>query len=326
EPDAGRRRAVIQRAVDAGINWFDTATGYGNGLSERCLAEALSQISWPHELHVATKVRLQSDQLDNVAEAMEASVDASLKRLGVESVTLLQLHNAITQQRGDEPFSLSAEDVLKRGGVADALAQIKRSEKARLVGLTGLGHAKALVEVIRNFRDASGTSLDTVQTPYHMLNPTAAGNLVGFKSDVDYGGFTLECRFNGVGVFAIRVFAGGALLGNPPSAHTHTTPFFPLTLYERDTQRALQLRAYLAERGWKGDPLTTALRFVLPGAICDSAILGFASPEQVDQAVRPECFEPLPEDVREAVFDFAELQYLEECRRRLGINTNDHSN
>jgi aryl-alcohol dehydrogenase-like predicted oxidoreductase len=305
EPDAERRLAVVRRAVDVGINWFDTAAGYGNGLSERRLGEALAAIESRHELHVATKVRVQVDQLDAIAEAVEQSLDASLGRLGVPSVTLLQLHNAITEKRGDEPFSISVDDVLKPGGVAEAFARVKRAGKVRCLGLTGLGHPKCLVKVIREFAEAAGEPLDSVQTPYHMLNPTAAANMPGYTGDdVNYGNFVFECVPD-VATFAIRVFAGGALLGNPPSAHTHVTPFFPMSLYERDTHRAHKLQVYLAERGWFDDMATTALRFVIPTSFA-AAILGFATPQQVDFAVRREVFYPLPEEIRSAIFDFSD--------------------
>jgi D-threo-aldose 1-dehydrogenase len=306
EPDAARRLAVVQRAVNAGINWFDTAPSYGNGLSERCLGEALAAIKPPRELHVATKVRLQVDQLDTIADAVEASVTASLERLGMRSLTLLQLHNAITLRREDEPFSITPEDVLKPRGVAEAFAHVKRTGKVRCLGLTGLGNPDSLRRVIREFGDASGERVDTVQTPYHMLNPSGGSHLPGFALDTSYGGFFSDCAVQGVGVFAIRVFAGGALLGNPPSAHTHVTPFFPLPLYERDTQRAMKLRKVLSEHAWTGDSAMTAIRFTLGHPAICAAILGFALPEQIDQAVRAECFEKLPQNVSNSIF--AELQ------------------
>ena len=53
------QRAVVQRAVELGVNWFDTAAGYGNGQSELHLGAALSGIRSDQPLHVATKVRVQ---------------------------------------------------------------------------------------------------------------------------------------------------------------------------------------------------------------------------------------------------------------------------
>ena len=79
-------------------------------------------------------------------------------------------------------------------------------------------------------------------------------------------------------MFAIRVFAAGALLGQVPSAHTLKTPYFPLDLFQRDAARAAQLRAELGD----GESMTEfALRFVLSHSAVSSAIIGFGSPSHV---------------------------------------------
>ena len=81
-----------------------------------------------------------------------------------------------------------------------------------------------------------------------------------------------------MGVFAIRVFAAGALLGQTPSAHTLKTPYFPLDLYQRDAARTELLRAKLGE----GESMTEfALRFALSHSAVSSAIIGFGSPSHV---------------------------------------------
>jgi aryl-alcohol dehydrogenase-like predicted oxidoreductase len=97
-------------------------------------------------------------------------------------------------------------------------------------------------------------------------------------------------------VFAIRVYAGGALVGQPPSAHTRQTKFFPLDLYERDTRRADRLRALLPS----GIDLSeAAVRFVLDHPGVTSALIGFSEPSQVDDALRALDQGPLPADIAE---------------------------
>jgi aryl-alcohol dehydrogenase-like predicted oxidoreductase len=81
-------------------------------------------------------------------------------------------------------------------------------------------------------------------------------------------------------VFAIRVFAGGALLDQEPSGHTLRTPFFPLALYENDRARARGLA------GEGGSLKEKALRFVLDDASVHSAIVGFGAPGHVEELVR----------------------------------------
>jgi aryl-alcohol dehydrogenase-like predicted oxidoreductase len=97
-----------------------------------------------------------------------------------------------------------------------------------------------------------------------------------------------------MGVFAIRVFAGGALLGNPPSAHTLKTPFFPLDLYERDRRRAAQLRDILGSRA---NLNAVALQFVLGHPAVTSTIIGFRAPGQLDDAHPDTCAGLPPETV-----------------------------
>jgi aryl-alcohol dehydrogenase-like predicted oxidoreductase len=59
--DSARQRAVIKRAVEAGVNWFDTATTYGDGQSESNLGRVLEELGAASHVHVATKVRLVGD-------------------------------------------------------------------------------------------------------------------------------------------------------------------------------------------------------------------------------------------------------------------------
>jgi aryl-alcohol dehydrogenase-like predicted oxidoreductase len=100
--------------------------------------------------------------------------------------------------------------------------------------------------------------------------------------DANYGNVINSCAERGMGVMAIRVLAGGALAGNPPSPHTLKTPFFPLALYERDRARADQLREHF---GTSRTLPTEAIRFALAHSYVHSAIIGFATPEQIDEAV-----------------------------------------
>jgi aryl-alcohol dehydrogenase-like predicted oxidoreductase len=122
---------------------------------------------------------------------------------------------------------------------------------------------------------------ETIQVPYHLLNPSAGSLFVPAGVEANYGNVIGECERLGIGVLAIRVYAGGALAGQPPSAHTRTTKFFPLTVYERDQRRAAALDGDLP----RGLTLKeAALRFVLGHLGVSSALVGFSSPEQIAEA------------------------------------------
>ncbi len=204
---------TILRAVELGVNWFDTAATYGDGRSEENLGRVLDELGLQSRVHVATKVRILPDELDDVAGAARASILASLERLRRPRVTLLQVHNSITSRAVAQPTSLSVEHVLGPNGL---LAEMERMRSEGLVehfGLTGLGEPEALVEVI-----ASG-AFATIQIPYNLLNPSAGHDTPAGFSQTDYGNVIAECQRRGMGAMAIRVLAGGALAG---ASRVHT--------------------------------------------------------------------------------------------------------
>ena len=206
-----------------------------------------------------------------------ASVRDSLRRLKLPRVTLLQVHNSITSCRGDEPMSITPDDVLGPRGVLAAMEDLRGEGLVDHFGLTGIGHPDSLRLVLRSGKFA------TIQAPFHRLNPSALVEMPPDFSETNYGGFLRDAHELGMGIFAIRVFAAGALLGAPSSAHTLKTPFFPLSLYERDVARATQMRETL-------DPQQSlqqlALRYVLSQPEITSAIIGFGAVSHVDEAVQ----------------------------------------
>jgi aryl-alcohol dehydrogenase-like predicted oxidoreductase len=274
EPTAGQQ-ALVEHAIEQGINWFDTAASYGEGSSERNLGSVLKQLGHPAGIHLATKVRLMPGELGDVAGTVRRSVEQSLEALGVERVTLLQLHNAVTSKREEEPTSVSPADVLDPEGILAAMQVLKEEGLVDHLGLTGIGQAGALREVIQSGGFA------TIQAPYNRVNPTACRPPpAGFK-EVDYGQVLEDCAELGMGVFAIRVFAGGALLDQAPAQHTYKTRFFPLDLYQRDLARAGRIAEQLDDMA----PDQAALRFVLSEPLVSSAIIGFSQPLHVDRAL-----------------------------------------
>jgi aryl-alcohol dehydrogenase-like predicted oxidoreductase len=274
--DHDRQLAVIDRALQVGINWFDTAATYGAGQSERSLGSALEELGAGSQVHLATKVRLMPDDLGDIRGAVRRSLEGSLQRLRVPRVTLLQLHNSITPERGDEPTSVTPRDVLGPGGIAEVMHELRSEGLVAHLGLTGIGHAASLREVVQSGQ------FETMQVPYHLLNPSAGCQMPEGFAEANYGNIIADCGKLQMGVLAIRVFAGGALIGNPPSPHTFKTPFFPLSLYERDARRAARLQSHL---GPHGSLHKAAIRFSLAHPQVNSALIGFAEPGQIDEAV-----------------------------------------
>jgi aryl-alcohol dehydrogenase-like predicted oxidoreductase len=293
--DGDRQRDVVWRAVEVGINWFDTAATYGNGQSEASLGEALRGADAIERVHVATKVRLPPEHLNDIEAAVRTSVEASLKRLGLPRVTLLQLHNSITAARGDEPTSLTPRDVLGPAGVLDAFRRLRDAGLVSHLGLTAIGQARPLHEVV------SSGEFATIQVPFSLVNPSAGHAVPATFEEADDGQIIAECQRRRMGVFAIRVFAGGALLGQPPSPYTFQTKFFPLDLYRRDELRAERLRSILDGRGVS--LREAALRFVLSHSGVTSAIVGIGDPSHIDDATASADAGPLDPDLITALLD-----------------------
>ena len=91
EPE--ERLRAVATAISLGINYFDTAPSYGDGVSETNLGRALKELK--AEVFVGTKVGLAAEERRDISAGIIASVDRSLTRLGMDSVDLIQLHNRV---------------------------------------------------------------------------------------------------------------------------------------------------------------------------------------------------------------------------------------
>ena len=88
---------AVARAIELGINYFDTAAMYGNGESERNLGRVIKSLR--PDIRVGTKVRIPAGERNRIAAAVRESLEASLQRLQLDRVDLFQLHNHITRGR-----------------------------------------------------------------------------------------------------------------------------------------------------------------------------------------------------------------------------------
>jgi L-galactose dehydrogenase/L-glyceraldehyde 3-phosphate reductase len=265
---------AVGRAIDHGITYFDTAALYGDGASERNLGRALRALR--ADVTVGTKVRIAAEQRGAVGEAIAASLEASLRRLGRDSVDLFQLHNPITLAR--QAPALSPEAVL--GEAVPALERLRDQGKARWFGITALGDPAALRRVL----DAGAFA--TAQVPYNPLNPSAVGPLPPGSAAPDQERLILHAAEADVGVIAIRVLAGGALSGTEarhPVAAAKVEPIASGPSYAADVAQARRLRP-LVEAGHAADLVEAALRFAItPGAV-STALVGTSSLAELEHA------------------------------------------
>ena len=201
DADDDTRRKAIRRALDAGINWIDTAALYGEGRSERALGWLLREID--DKPYLSTKFRIDTARLDDIPGQIERSLHASLERLRRPSVDLFQLHNHI-EAATDSSHALSPDDVLR---VADGLDAMRQQGLIRFAGITAIGDAASCRTVI-----ASGR-FDSAQVYYNMLNPSAGQAVREGWSGHDFTGILAACRDHGVAAMGIRVFAAGVTKG-----------------------------------------------------------------------------------------------------------------
>jgi L-galactose dehydrogenase/L-glyceraldehyde 3-phosphate reductase len=265
---------AVGRAIDHGITYFDTAALYGDGASERNLGRALRALR--ADVTVGTKVRIAAEQRGAVGEAIAASLEASLRRLGRDSVDLFQLHNPITLA-GQAP-ALSPEAVL--GEAVPALERLRDQGKARWFGITALGDPAALRRVL----DAGAFA--TAQVPYNPLNPSAVGPLPAGSAAPDQERLILHAAEADVGVIAIRVLAGGALSGTEarhPVAAAKVEPIASGPSYAADVAQARRLQP-LVEAGHAADLVEAALRFAITPKAISTALVGTSSLAELEHA------------------------------------------
>ncbi|RJT55782.1 MULTISPECIES: aldo/keto reductase [Rahnella] len=165
EPDRGTHawtlpeessRPIIKQALDAGINFFDTANSYSDGSSEEIVGRALKDFAKRDEIVVATKVYNAVTGLKpglSRASIMQ-SIDDSLRRLGMEYVDLLQIH------RWD--YETPIEETL------EALNDVVKAGKARFIGASSM-HAHQFKQALDVSEQNGWASFVSMQDQYNLI-------------------------------------------------------------------------------------------------------------------------------------------------------------
>ncbi|MGH7043634.1 MAG: aldo/keto reductase [Acetobacteraceae bacterium] len=278
------REHAVAMAIDAGVTYFDTAPQYGNGLSETHLGQVLATLK--PEVTVGTKVRIADADKGDIAAAVAASLDASLRRLGRDHVDLFQLHNPITAT--DQPGTLTAERVLAE--VVPAFERLVAGGKTRFFGITAIGETAPVLRVVDSGRMFTG------QVSYNLLNPSPGGPLPAGYPAQDYDRLLDRMAAAGMGAVGIRALAGGALSGEAvrhPIASPPPAPIGSADSYETDLARARRLAPLVAE-GYAASLPEAALRFVIAQPAISTALIGIATVEQFAQALAAVAKGPLP--------------------------------
>ena len=283
EQDDDTRRQAIDQALSAGINWIDTAPSYGQGKSEEALGWLLAERSEriQDQPHLSTKFTLDTRNLKDIAGQIEASLTGSLERLQRDSVTLLQLHNQLGHETDGR--KLAVNEVLRSGGVLDALDRLKGQGLFSHYGITALGELPGILEVIESGR------IDSAQVYFNLLNPSAGRSLPAPWPVFDFAGVLAACRNNGVAAMNIRVFSAGVIATDARKGRER--PLTPGDTVESETEKARVLFARIGER--HGSRAQTAIRFALAEPQLSCIVVGLAELSHLEEALAAEALGPL---------------------------------
>ena len=279
---------AVARAMELGINYFDTASRYGGGQSETNLGRVLKELS--ADVYVGTKYSLGESDPNDLKAGVIQSVEASLNRLGREQVDLIQLHDRISSQTDVWVRAITVSDVL--GQVQEGLEILKSQGKVRFYGMTAVGEPSGIHDVVK-----SGT-ISTVQTVYNLINASAgAAAPAGFDMP-DYDRLIDVAAERQVGIIVIRALAAGALTGTSvrhPVAVPMVAPIGSGRSFQQDESRAGQF-AFLVDEGIADDMPEASIRFALSNKGVSTVLVGYSDLDHLEKSVQYAAKGALPEE------------------------------
>ena len=279
----GDQERAVARAIERGVNYFDTAAMYGNGESEKNLGRALAALR--PDVLIASKTRVDPALRERIGEAIFASADASLQRLRRDRIDVFQLHTPVTiaGNGGSLPMAAVLDEVLP------AFDALRQRGKIRFCGFSGTGEAAALPRLIDT------GAFDVAQIIYSLLNASAGGTAFGAPGP-DYDNVLARAQNAGMGTVAIRVLAAGALSGTSERHALGSPVIEPMGSgadYQSDVDRATRLLPLVSE-GHATSLAAAAIRFAISTPTVSTVLVGFSDLAQVEAAAAAVEAGPLP--------------------------------
>jgi aryl-alcohol dehydrogenase-like predicted oxidoreductase len=279
--DDGESIAAINRALDLGINWIDTAAVYGLGHSEEIVAKALKGRT--ERPYIFTKCSMIWDGQGSIShslkrESIRREVDDSLRRLQVEAIDLYQIHWPDPDVDIDEGWS--------------TLSELKREGKVRYIGASNFNveQLQCAMKIDR---------VDSLQPPYSLIHPEVEDEILPF------------CERNGIGVIVYSPMMSGLLSGRmtqerisnfPEDDWRKHNPEFQEPQLYRNLWLAELLKNIGRHHGLSAGEI--AIAWTLRLSAVTGAIVGGRSPEQVNGIVGAANFR-LSEDEIDGIDRFA---------------------
>jgi aryl-alcohol dehydrogenase-like predicted oxidoreductase len=263
--DEEHSRPLIQQAIEAGINFFDTANVYSDGTSEEIVGRALKEFARRDEVVIATKVHGRMHQGPNGAglsrKAIMQEAEHSLRRLGTDYIDLYQIH------RFD--YDVPVEETL------EALNDLVRAGKVRYIGASSM-YAWQFAKMLHVAESHGWTRFATMQNYVNLLYREEEREMLPL------------CRSEGIGVMPWSPLARGRLT-RPwnESSERSETDAFGKTLYahtaDADRRVVEAVAAVAADRGVPAAQVALAWVISRPGVT--SPIVGASRPGHLEDAL-----------------------------------------
>ena len=255
-------RPFIQRAIDAGINFFDTANSYSDGTSEEIVGRALRDFARREEIVLATKVFFPTRRGPNSGglsrKAIMHEIDASLRRLGTEYVDLYQIHRF-------DPHTPVEETM-------EALHDVVKAGKARYLGASSMW-AWQFSKLQYTAELHGWTKFVTMQNQYNLIYREEEREMLPL------------CLDQGVGVIPWSPLARGKLTRDVDATTTRLeTDEYGKRIYNSVNVEIIEQVAQIAtERGVSR--AAVGLAWVSRHPAVSAPIVGFTKPHHLDDAV-----------------------------------------
>jgi len=277
--DEEQARPYFQRALELGINFFDTSNSYSDGTSEEILGRAMRDLARRDEVVIATKVFHRTHPGPNgrglSRKAIFAEIDASLRRLRMEYVDLYQTH------RWD--YDTPIEETL------EALHDVVKAGKARYIGASSM-HAWQFAQALYLADRHGWTRFVSMQGHYNLLYREEEREMIPL------------CADQGIGVIPWSPLARGRLArpwDERGSTDRAGTDEFGKTLYARTEQADRAVVDRLGEvADARGLPRAqVALAWMLAKPAVTSPIVGATKPHHLEDAVAALSIRPTREEI-----------------------------
>ena len=272
DPDKEIMHKALSLASEKGINWIDTAESYSEGKSEKNIGELLSSFS-NDTFQISTKARLDPYSSESIISQIDRKIDASLGRLQRNFVELYQLHNRI--QNVSDKNNFSVKDILKKGGVADAMEKFKSDGRIKSIGITALGDIDAINEVVLS------DCFDVAQIYYNLLNPSASFSSPGKWNDHNFSNLIKNCKSKDMGLMNIRIYAAGYLATD--KRHGREIPI-TFGIDEMELNKRVEKINFIL-KDIKGTKSQKALRYGLSNDNVSTIVIGLAKISHLEEAL-----------------------------------------